>query len=88
MGLKLNPKGTLLYDMGLEEGKKEGIKEGIRRTILVGLKARFGAQAIEQAHVSDLLAQIDSEAVLERIGEKVHTVSSFAEFLTYLKTQI
>lgn len=88
MGLKLNPKGTLLYDMGLEEGKKEGIKEGIRRTILVGLKARFGAQAIEQTHVSDLLAQIDSEAVLERIGEKVHTVSSFAEFLTYLKTQI
>ncbi len=108
MGLKFDPRGTLLYDMGLEEGKKEGleegkkegikegikkgkkegIKEGLRRAILVGLKARFGAEAVEEARVSDLLAQIDTEATLERIEEKVHTVSSFAEFLTYLKAQI
>ncbi len=92
MGLKFDPRGTLLYDMGLEEGKKEGkkegIKEGLRRAILVGLKTRFGAQAVKSAHVPDFLVKIDSEAVLERIEEKVHTVSSFDEFLTYLKTQI
>ncbi len=104
MGLKFDPRGTLLYDMGMEEGKKEGIKEGIkkgkkegkkegikeglRRAILVGLKARFGAEAVENAHVSDLLTQIDSEAILERLGERVYTISSLAEFLTYLKAQI
>jgi hypothetical protein len=63
-------------EKGKKEGKKEGRKEGLRQGIEIALKTKFGEQGCK---VLDNLRDIDDDALLGRILERILTARSLDE---------
>ncbi len=82
--------------MGITDGIKEGIKEGVKAAvketvkssiqsaILMGLKARFGEDAVSEKVIAQQLLKITSKKKLSDLKKAVGEVSSIDEFMALL----
>jgi hypothetical protein len=68
-----------IVEAGLAQGRAEGRAEGERRMLLLLGSARLGPPDDVARSRLDAIADVD---VLERLAERLLTVSSWAELLT------